>query len=155
MNACQNDPLGQDITLLDRKRNCTRCSVEQCKQRKAMQHMTATATTRTCPDCDLTYPAHHTNHVCMPLPVWGADAPVPECPRTPSALDTQVAGSHYKDMVIQPVEFITRNNIGFLPGCVIKRVCRYRAKAGAQDLRKAIHELQLLLELEYPGENAK
>jgi hypothetical protein len=73
----------------------------------------------------------------------------------PSALDTQVAGSHYKDMVIQPVEFITRNNIGFLPGCVIKRVCRYKSKAGAQDLRKAIHELQLMLELEYPGENAK
>jgi hypothetical protein len=55
-------------------------------------------------------------------------------------------------MVIQPVEFITRNGIGFLPGCVIKRVCRYRSKAGAQDLRKAIHELQLMLELEYPGD---
>lgn len=70
----------------------------------------------------------------------------------PSALDVQVAGSHYKDMVIQPVEFITRNGIGFLPGCVIKRVCRYKSKAGAQDLRKAIHELQLMLELEYPGD---
>ena len=73
-------------------------------------------------------------------------------PHIPSALDTQVAGSHYKDMVIQPVEFITRNKIGFLPGCVIKRVCRYKGKAGAEDLRKAIHELQLMLELEYPGE---
>lgn len=71
-------------------------------------------------------------------------------PPTPSALDTQVAGSHYKDMVIQPVEFITRNKIGFLPGCVIKRVCRYKDKNGAEDLRKAIHELQLMLELEYP-----
>ena len=72
-------------------------------------------------------------------------------PHIPSALDTQVAGSHYKDMVIQPVEFITRNKIGFLPGCVIKRVCRYKDKAGAEDLRKAIHELQLMLELEYPS----
>lgn len=70
----------------------------------------------------------------------------------PSALDTQVAGDHYRSMVIQPVEFITRNGIGFLPGCVIKRVCRYKSKAGAQDLRKAIHELQLMLELEYPGD---
>jgi hypothetical protein len=69
-----------------------------------------------------------------------------------SALDTQVAGDHYRSMVIQPVEFITRNGIGFLPGCVIKRVCRYKSKAGAQDLRKAIHELQLMLELEYPGD---
>lgn len=66
-----------------------------------------------------------------------------------SALDTQVAGNHYKDMVIQPVEFITRNQIGFLPGCVIKRVCRYRSKAGVEDLRKAIHELELMIELEY------
>ena len=66
-----------------------------------------------------------------------------------SALDTQVAGNHYKDMVIQPVEFITRNGIGFLPGCVIKRVCRYKNKAGVEDLRKAIHELELMIELEY------
>lgn len=69
--------------------------------------------------------------------------------KSASALDTQVAGNHYKDMVIQPVEFITRNNIGFLPGCVIKRVCRYKNKAGVEDLRKAIHELELMIELEY------
>lgn len=78
--------------------------------------------------------------------------PAPVVP-TPRALDVQVAGDHYKGMVIQPVEFITRNGLGFLPGCVIKRVCRYKSKAGAQDLRKAIHELQLMLELEYPEEN--
>ncbi len=65
-----------------------------------------------------------------------------------SALDTQVAGNHYKNFVIQPAEFITKNKIGFLEGCVIKRVCRWRAKDGVQDLHKAIHELQLLIELE-------
>ncbi len=64
------------------------------------------------------------------------------------ALATQVGGSHYKGMPIQPVEFITRNKIGFLEGCVIKRVCRWRAKDGVQDLRKAIHELELLIEME-------
>lgn len=74
--------------------------------------------------------------------------PVPKA-QTASALDMQVAGNHYKDMVIQPVEFITRNGIGFLPGCVIKRVCRYKSKAGVEDLRKAIHELELMIELEY------
>lgn len=77
------------------------------------------------------------------------DVPVAQ---PPSALDTQVAGDHYRTMAIQPVEFITRNGLGFLEGNVIKRVCRYRSKAGAQDLRKAIHELQLMLELHYPGD---
>ena len=67
-----------------------------------------------------------------------------------SALDTQVGGGHYKDYAIQPVEFITKNKIGFLEGCVIKRVCRHKAKNGKEDLLKATHELQLLIELEYP-----
>jgi hypothetical protein len=65
-----------------------------------------------------------------------------------SALQQQIGGGHYKEFPIQPVEFITRNKIGFLEGCVIKRVCRWRAKDGLQDLRKAIHELELLIEQE-------
>ena len=64
-----------------------------------------------------------------------------------SALDTQVSGNHYKGMAIQPAVFITKNNIGFLEGCVIKRMCRWKAKDGRKDLEKAIHEIQLLLEL--------
>ena len=64
-----------------------------------------------------------------------------------SALDTQVAGSHYKSMKIQPVEFITANNIGFLEGCIIKRICRWRNKDGIQDLEKIKHEVDLLIEL--------
>jgi len=67
-----------------------------------------------------------------------------------SALDTQVAGDHYREFQIQPVEFITKNKLTFLEGCVVKRVCRHRNKAGKQDLLKAIHELQLMIELEYP-----
>ena len=68
------------------------------------------------------------------------------------ALDTQIGGSHYKECAIQPVEFIHANNISFLPGCVIKRMARFDKKTGKgrQDIEKAIHELQLLLELEYP-----
>ena len=66
-----------------------------------------------------------------------------------SALDTQVAGSHYKNFAIQPVEFIEKNAIPFLEGCVIKRMCRHGAKAGAEDLRKAKHEIDLLLQLRY------
>lgn len=68
-------------------------------------------------------------------------------------LESQIGGSHYKDLAIQPVEFIASNKLEFLPGCVIKRVCRYRQKNGAEDLRKAIHELRLMLKLEY-GEDA-
>ena len=65
-----------------------------------------------------------------------------------SALDVQEGGDHYKNMEIQPFEFITRNKIPFAEGCVIKRMCRWRKKAGIEDLRKAIHEIQILIELE-------
>lgn len=65
-----------------------------------------------------------------------------------SALHRQEAGNHYKDMAIQPAEFIHKNGIEFLPGCVIKRMCRWRKKDGLQDLRKAIHEIQLMIEME-------
>ena len=71
------------------------------------------------------------------------------CPPDPaSPLESQVGGDHYKDMAIQPAEFITKNSLGFLEGCVIKRMCRWRKKNGVEDLRKAIHEIELLIELE-------
>lgn len=60
----------------------------------------------------------------------------------------QVGGTHYKDMAIQPVEFIHRNEIGFIEGSVIKYVCRWRNKGGVEDLRKARHFLDLLIEME-------
>jgi hypothetical protein len=64
-------------------------------------------------------------------------------------LAAQVGGDHYRGLTIQPVEFITANGLTFLEGCVIKRVSRHRAKNGAEDIRKAIHELQLILRLQY------
>lgn len=67
----------------------------------------------------------------------------------PSALDTQEGGSHYKDMKIQPVEFITANDLDFLQGNVVKYIARHKAKNGAQDVRKALHYCQLILELQY------
>jgi len=66
-----------------------------------------------------------------------------------SNLNTQEGGDHYKIMKIQPVEFIHANKIPFLEACVIKRVCRHKAKNGSEDIRKAIHELNLILEFEY------
>ena len=69
-----------------------------------------------------------------------------------SALETQIGGDHYKSCAIQPVEFIVKNEIKFLPGCAIKRLTRYNKPTGKglQDLQKAIHEIQLMIELEYP-----
>lgn len=68
-----------------------------------------------------------------------------------SALDTQVGGSHYQQGGIQPVQYIEANTLPFLEGCVIKRLTRHARPTGKgrQDIEKAIHELQLLLELRY------
>lgn len=62
----------------------------------------------------------------------------------------QVGGDHYKSMPIQPFDFIQKNKLGFGEGCVIKYVCRHRAKNGREDLLKARHFLDLLIEAEYP-----
>ena len=60
--------------------------------------------------------------------------------------DKQIGGSHYKNMVIQPYEFISKNELTFFQGNVIKYVCRYKQKNGIQDLQKVIHycELEIL-----------
>lgn len=63
----------------------------------------------------------------------------------------QVGGSHYKDLPIQPARYIAMNGIGFLAGCVIKRMTRYNRPTGKgfQDLEKAKHEIELLIKFEY------
>lgn len=66
-----------------------------------------------------------------------------------SALDNQEGGHHYKEMAIQPVEFIHRNQIPFIEGSAIKYLCRHKRKNGAEDIRKVIHFCELILELEY------
>jgi hypothetical protein len=65
-----------------------------------------------------------------------------------SAFKEQVAGGHYKDLAIQPVEFIHKNGIGYVEGCVIKYLVRWRSKNGLEDLKKARHYLDLLIEME-------
>ena len=66
-----------------------------------------------------------------------------------SPLEKQEGGSHYKDMIIQPVEYITANRLGFLEGNVIKYLTRHTAKNGAEDIRKAIHYCELILATRY------
>ena len=71
-----------------------------------------------------------------------------------SALSYQCGGDHYRQGGIQPVQYIEANKLAFLEGCVVKRVTRHDKTTGKgrQDIEKAIHELQLLLELRYPLE---
>ena len=63
-------------------------------------------------------------------------------------LATQVGGQHYKKLKIQPVEYVHANNLGYFEGRVIKYVSRWRDKGGIDDLKKAIHFIELLIELE-------
>lgn len=62
------------------------------------------------------------------------------------ASDIQEGGNHYKDFPIQPTEFIYKNNIPFIEGNVIKYVCRWKQKNGVQDLKKAKHYIDLLIQ---------
>lgn len=74
------------------------------------------------------------------------EEPIKESP----ALLKQVGGNHYKDLAIQPVEFCQRNRFGYCESAAIKYISRHRGKGtGAEDIRKAIHYLELLLEIEY------
>jgi hypothetical protein len=60
--------------------------------------------------------------------------------------EKQVGGKHYLKYKIQPVEFIIKNNIGFVEGNIIKYILRFKEKGGAEDLQKAKHYIELLIE---------
>lgn len=64
------------------------------------------------------------------------------------ALQEQYGGTHYKKLKIQPVEYIHANGIGYFEGSAIKYLSRWRDKGGIQDLRKAIHFIEFLIEFE-------
>jgi hypothetical protein len=66
------------------------------------------------------------------------------------ATDTQVGGTHYKDMPIQPIDFITKNNIPYIEGNIIKYLCRWKSKNGVEDLKKAKHYLEMLIDMQFP-----
>jgi hypothetical protein len=101
-------------------------------------------------------PVTYPSQPFMPTPTEGSRKKIDEAikkgleglEKSKSALDVQVGGGHYKNYKIQPVEFITKNNLGFCEGNAIKYLCRWREKNGLQDLKKAIHYINLLIELE-------
>lgn len=65
-----------------------------------------------------------------------------------SALDVQVGGGHYKDLPIQPIEYCMANGLDACQSSVVRYVTRFRQKGGIEDLQKAKHYLDLLIEFE-------
>ena len=79
----------------------------------------------------------------IPQEVDANDKEPHDVPSNP--LDRQVGGNHYRDMAIQPVEFIVANNIPYREANVIKYTCRHAKKNGKQDLLKARHYIDMLI----------
>jgi Protein of unknwon function (DUF3310) len=71
-----------------------------------------------------------------------------------NALDTQIGGDHYRNLKIQPVEYIHANNLPFIEGCIVKYATRWREKGGVKDLEKIKHFVDLLIELEFRSPQA-
>lgn len=67
------------------------------------------------------------------------------------ATDIQIGGDHYK-LPIQPIEYIWKNKLNFFQGNIIKYTTRYKAKGGKEDLLKARHYIDMLIEFEYGEE---
>ena len=68
---------------------------------------------------------------------------------TYESLDKQIGGKHYRNMKIQPAEFVNENKLLFAEGNAIKYICRHQSKGKADDIKKAIHYLEMILERDY------
>ena len=69
--------------------------------------------------------------------------------------DKQHGGSHYQKFKIQPSKFVVENELLFPEGCAIKYICRHRLKGKKEDILKAIHFLEMILERDYPESSGK
>ena len=72
-----------------------------------------------------------------------------------SAYDKQIGGKHYQNFSIQPSKFVIENELLFPEGSVIKYVCRHRFKNGKEDLLKAIHFIEMIIERDYSKTETK
>lgn len=64
-------------------------------------------------------------------------------------LNRQVGGNHYKNLAIQPIEYITKNNLNFSEGSIVKYITRHKYKNKDEDIKKVIHFAKLILQMEY------
>ena len=69
-----------------------------------------------------------------------------------SSYDKQIGGSHYQGMSIQPSQFVIENKMLFPEGSAIKYICRHSKKDGKQDLLKAIHFIEMIIERDYTNQ---
>ena len=69
-----------------------------------------------------------------------------------SVYDKQIGGKHYQNFSIQPSKFVIENKLLFPEGCAIKYICRHQNKGGKEDLLKAIHFIEMIIERDYPPE---
>jgi hypothetical protein len=67
--------------------------------------------------------------------------------RETRADEIQIGGDHYRKLEIQPWDFILANNLGFFEGSILKYITRWRNKGGVEDLKKARHYLDKLIEV--------
>ena len=67
----------------------------------------------------------------------------------------QVGGNHYRKYKMQPSQFVTENKLLYPEGCVIKYVIRHQDKGGKEDLEKAKHMIDMIIERDYEGEKEK
>ena len=63
--------------------------------------------------------------------------------------DKQIGGSHYQKYKIQPSKFVIENELLYPEGCAIKYIIRHRDKGKKQDILKAIHFLEMIIERDY------
>ena len=71
------------------------------------------------------------------------------------AYKKQIGGSHYQNFKIQPSQFVIENELLYPEGCVIKYILRHRLKGKKQDLEKAIHFIEMIIERDYPEEKGE
>lgn len=83
-----------------------------------------------------------------PMPEGAIRPQAPAAPPPKKALDTQVGGGHYKDMAIQPMEYSMKNGLDACQHTAIKYISRFRDKGGIEDLRKAKHVIDMLIQFE-------
>ena len=65
----------------------------------------------------------------------------------------QIGGTHYRTMKIQPSKFVIENKMLFAEGNVVKYICRHPYKDGKQDLEKAKHFIDMIIERDYSDES--
>lgn len=87
---------------------------------------------------------------------WTIGDPCYECNQPKQkALDVQIGGGHYKDMAIQPMEYSMKNGLDACQHTAIKYISRFRNKGGIQDLEKAKHCIDMLIQFEQEKTNVK